>query len=363
MGIINTLQASGDNVMDDTTAEHWGLCDLNTADPVNFLHEPIPYGKTLKVESFSAVAEVQQVVLIGGPTKETIVVDTRYKLEIHNPEDKYESHEQPPAVHAYSTGAAIPAADAARTLVYGALVDKVNAYAGNNVTGYKLFEFDFTGGTDTADGTPTIGAQYTQATSGCKAHIAAISLSSGAWEDDDAAGTIWMYKDTVAAPADAAYDWTGETTITLTQTVSTLLLAQGIVIEDDAGYFTSKLGRPGISWVALTQGFTTDAASVLIAGAYALGIGSVMAALKPVYDHSKQDVVNHGDLEYEFTRGDTVDPAKSYTKVVLTVQDGDQDAMDARNVEISKQFIIYLDESNGTNLTNCLSAISTAAGK
>jgi hypothetical protein len=364
VGIINTLQASGDNVFDDTTAEQWGLCDLNTDDPVTNLFELIPYGKTLKVESFAAAAEVQQLVLIGGQLKETIAASTRYKLEIHNAEDKYESHHQPPAVHAYSTGVTIPAADAARTLVYSALADKVNNYAGNNATAYPLFEFDYTAGTDTGDSAgPTIGAVYTQATSGATARVIDYTITSGTFAGDDAAGTIWLFDDNVATIADAAYNWTGETTFTITQTISTLLLAQGLAIEDDAGYFISNLGRPGVNWVALTQGFTTDAASVSIAGVYALGIGSVMAQLKPVYDHSKQEVVNHGLLEYEFTRGDTVDAAKEYTKVVITVRDGDQDAIDFQSVQIDKQYICYADESNGTNLTNFLSAIGTAAAK
>ena len=361
VGIINTLQASGDNVFDDTTAEMWGLCDLNTDDPVTNLFELIPYGKTLKVESFSAVAESRQIVVIGGENKETIVASTRYKLEIHNPEDKYESHHQPPAVHAYSTGVAIPAADAARTLVYSALVDKVNAYAGNNAAALLLFEKAYTLGGATGNETPIVGEVATETTSAATARIMSWTITSGTFAGGDAAGMVWMALLTGTLSA-ITKTWAYGASSTLSGTDAPLL-GQGIAIEDDAGYFISNLGRPGINWVALTQGFTTDTAVVGLAGAYALGIGSVMAQLKPVYDHSKQEVVNHGLLEYEFTRGDLVDAAKLYTKVVITVQDGDQDAIDFQSVHIDKQFICYADESNGTNLTNFLSAIGTAAGK
>ena len=361
VGIINTLQASGDNVKDDTAAEHYGLCDIDTADPVNFLHEPIPYGKTVKVESFSAVAEVQQIVVIGGENKETIVAETRYKLEIHNSEDKYESHFQPPAVHAYSTGVTIPAADAARTLVYSALVDKVNSYAGNNATALLLFEKAYTLGGATGNETPIVGEVATETTSAATARIMSWTITSGTFAGGDAAGMVWMALLTGTLSA-ITKTWAYGASSTLSGTDAPLL-GQGIAIEDNAGYFISNLGRPGLNWVALTQGFTTDTAVVGLAGAYALGIGSVMAALKPTYDHSKQEVVNHGLLEYEFTRGDTVDAAKEYTKIVITVQDGDQDAMDYQNVHINKQYIIYADESNGTNLTNLLSALATASGK
>lgn len=373
VGIINTLQASGDNVKDDTVAEHWGLCDIDTADPVNFLHTPIPYGKTLKVESFSAVAEVQQLVLIGGAVAETITANTRYKLEIHNPEDKYESHEQPPAVHAYSTGATIPAAAAARELVYKALVDKVNNYAGNNAVASSLTLVAYTLGTSTGDATETfvIGETLTQETSGITARVAAFTLTSGTFAGDDAAGDLWLFDISDEDSWDAGTKtWTatayaaGVTSgLVVTGTAASQVHGDGLVIEDDPGYFVSKLGRPGLNWVATTQGFVTASAGVILEGAYALGIGSVMAALKPVYDHSKQEVVNHGDLAYEFTRGDVVDPAKEYTKVVLTIRGGDEDSIDGRDAALDNQITIYLDESNGTNLTNCLSAISDAAVK
>lgn len=362
VGIINTLQASGDNVFDDTTAEQWGLCDLNTDDPITNLHELIPYGKTLKVETFSAAAEVQQIVVIGGENKETIVAATRYKLEIHNVEDKYESHEQPPAVHAYSTGVTIPAADAARTLVYSALVDKVNSYAGNNATALLLFEKAYTAGGLTGLETPIVGETATETTSAATARIMSWTITSGTFAGGDAAGVVWMALLTGTLSA-VTKTWTyGSSSSTLSGT-DAALLGQGIAIEDNAGYFISNLGRPGINWVALTQGFVTDSAVVALAGVYALGIGSVMAQLKPVYDHSKQEVVNHGLLEYEFTRGDVVDAAKSYTKIVLTIRGGDVDAIDYQSVDIDHQIIIYADESNGTNLTNLLSAIGTAAAK
>lgn len=361
MALINTLQTSGDNVFDDTTAEQWGFADLNTDDPISNLHELIPYGKTLKVESFSSAVEVQQIVVIGGENKETIVAETRYKLEIHNAEDKYESHHQPPAVHAYSTGVTIPAADAARTLVYSALVDKVNSYAGNNVTALLLFEKAYTLGGATGNETPIVGEVATETTSAATARIMSWTITSGTFAGGDAAGMVWMALLTGTLSA-ITKTWAYGASSTLSGTDAPLL-GQGIAIEDDAGYFISNLGRPGINWVGLTQGFITDSAVVGLVGVYALGVGSVMAALKPTYDFSKQAVLNHGDLEFEFTNGKLVDAAKFYTKVVVTIRGGDQNAIDFESVHIDPQIICYVDESNGTNLTNFLSAITTAAAK
>jgi len=360
-GILNVVAASGNNVVDDTSAFQWGICDLKTADPIANLHELIPYGKTLKVETFAAAAEVKQLVLVGGPTIEVIAASTRYKVEIHNPEDKYESHEQPPAVHAYSTGVTIPAAADARTLVYSALVAKINSYAGNNVAATLLFQKAYTLGGAVGNETPIVGETAVETTSTATARIIAWTITSGTFGNGDAAGVVWMAHLTGVLSV-VTKTWTyGSSSSTLSGTDAPVL-GQGLMIEDDAGYFTSNLGRPGISWVGLTQGFTIATATVVIAGVYAMGVGSVMAALKPVYDPSKQDAMV-GDLEYEFTRGDLVDAAKLFTKIVISVKGGDQDAMDARNVEIVSQIIIYADESNGTNLTNMLSAITTAAAK
>jgi hypothetical protein len=361
VGILHTLGASGAQVLDDTAAEQWGICDLKTDDPANYLHEPIPYGKTLKVESFASQAEVQQIVVIGGENKETIAANTRYKLEIHNPEDQYESQAQSPAIHAYSTGATIPAADAARTLVYSALVDKVNAYSGNNATALLLFEKAYTAGGLTGLETPIVGETAVETTSAATARIISWTITGGTFGGGDAAGTVWMalVSGTLSA---VTKTWTyGSSSSTLSGT-DAALLGQGIAIEDNAGYFTSKLGRPGINYVALTQGFTTDVAVVGLAGAYAMGIGSVMAALKPVYDDSKQDAIT-GDLAYEFTRGDVANIAKTYTKIVITKRGGDEDAIDGRNVALDNQITIYADESNGTYLAALISAIGVAAAK
>ena len=363
VGIINTLEASGDNVFDDTSALQWGMSGLNTADPIANLHELIPYGKTIKVESFATVAEARQIVVIGGATIEVVAASTRYKIEIHNPEDKYESHEQPPAVHAHTSPAVLTGTAATdRFNLYTALVSKINNFAGNNVAALLLFQKAYSGGGTTGNETPIVGETATETTSTATARIISWTITSGTFAGGDAAGVIWMAHLTGTLSA-VTKTWTyGSSSSTLSGTDAPVL-GQGIAIEDDAGYFISKLGRPGISWVAVTQGFTIATSTVALAGAYALGVGSVMAALKPVYDMSKQEIVNHGLIEYEFTNGAVADVTKTYTKLVLTVRGGDQDALDARGVNIDFQYIIYLDDSNSTNLTNCLSAVATAAAK
>jgi len=140
------------------------------------------------------------------------------------------------------------------------------------------------------------------------------------------------------------------------------VLGQGIAIEDDAGYFTSKLGRPGISWVGLTQGFTVATATVGLVGAYAMGIGSVMLALQPAYDPSKQDAIS-GDLEYDFTRGDLAVSTKTYAKIVITVRGGDEDALSGMGEALDYQISVYVDYVNSTYVATLLAAILVAAAK
>jgi len=68
-------------------------------------------------------------------------------------------------------------------------------------------------------------------------------------------------------------------------------------------------------------------------------------------------------MEYEFQAGDTVDAAKTYRKYILVWKDGDEDAMGATKEESLSEVILYVDESNSTNLTNFHNALAAAAVK
>jgi hypothetical protein len=363
VGIINTLKASGGNVDDDTTALHYTIVEDNSADPLDAIFEPIPYGKTVRVEYFDSQAEVQQVVKIGAGDEETIVADTRYKIEIHNPDVDYETMKQQPAVHAFTSPATLSGdADTDRATVYSALITKINNYAGNNTTAYEIIEFDFTLGGATGNDEPSVGDTLTQQTSGATAKVAEIgTLTSGTWAGGDAAGTMWLWV-TSGTPTDGALTWSYASS-TLTQTNATFLNNQGLVIEDDASYFWSSKSRGGVSYVGATEGFTTAEAEVIIAGVYSMGIGSEMAVRGPQYDPSKQDA-QEGRLEFEFVHGDTPDTAKTFTKCVITVNDGDEDALGGDKIIHNKEFILYVEEDSGlTNRDAFKTALNNAIAK
>lgn len=80
--------------MDDTTAEYWSVMKASTDADALFT---LLYGKVKSLESFNAVAENRQVVLIGASlTKETILASTNYGILIGNNEQDYESHRTAP---------------------------------------------------------------------------------------------------------------------------------------------------------------------------------------------------------------------------------------------------------------------------
>jgi hypothetical protein len=363
--IINTLEAAGANVVDDTTGLYWSVMKAS-ADADALM--TFPYGKVVSYNYVASAAEVRQQVLIGASTtKETIVASTNYAIEIGNPEQDYETHRTFPKVHSFTSAATLSGSAATdRKNVYDALVAKVNAYAGNNATAYTLTYAAFTLGTDGA-GTAlnfTVGEQVTQETSSETANVAKCTITSGTMAGNDAAGHIWLYNiSDEAAWLTTAKTLTGGTSLCVaTVTNATTVHSTGMNVIDDAGYFTSKIGRGGKNYVGIKRGFSVATPTIGLAGVYAEGIGSVMLALSPSYDHSKQDLIS-GDLEYEFQDGDLPSAAKTYRKYILRYSDGDEDAMGGTQESALSEKILYVDESNGTNLTNFHNALAAAAVK
>jgi hypothetical protein len=355
VGVLNAVEASGANVISDATIGQWSV--VKTSAGMVPVIGPFRTGKIRSIESFNPQREIRQLVVIGT-TEETIVASTRYKVEIGNQQDSYETEHTGPSVYAYTSAAALSGtASTDRTNVYTALVTKINAYAGNNVTAYGLTKATYTGGTSTGDAATNfvVGETVTQETSTCTAKVAKCTIATGTFAADSAAGTIWLYdlssytnwlttaKTLTAAGTAAATTTTPATTnCVVTVTNATTLHYQGIVILDDAGYFTSKLGRGGISWVDTTQGFTAASIEVAITGQYQIGIGSAMLALKPVFDVQKQIVIS-GRLEYELTNGDAFDSTKTYRKYVVRLADGDENAMSGDVEAAEQEVVLYVD--------------------
>jgi hypothetical protein len=347
VAVLNTIESgSTKHVIKDTTLGQFGI--VKTSANKELLLGLFKTATLKSIESFDPVAENQQVVLLGASaTKETIVAETRYKVEIGNVHDEYETSKKELTKYAYTSPSVLTGdADSDRLNVYTALVSKINAYAGNNCTAYLIHEFDFTDGADTADSVPTVGATYTQETSGVTGILAAYTLSSGTFAGDDAAGTAWIYN-TSDDPTDEALDWTGETSITLTQTDETLILGTGLACVDDAGYFVSSINRTGQNAYYATQGFSANTQFVVAeAPVYAMGIGSVMAALQPSYDKSKQDAID-GRLEFELVDNASFDTSKTYRKYVFNWLDGGESALSGEREHSYSQVVLYADYASG----------------
>lgn len=350
VAVLNAIEASGTQVISGNG--EWGI--VKTAAGNELLLGMFRTGRLISAESFNPVAEVQQLVAIAADaTPEVIVASTRYKIEIGNPDDKYETGKRWPIVHAYTSPVALSGdAETDRVNVYTDLSAKVSAYPGNNAKGYVLTRHDFTLGGSVGD-THTnfvVGELVTQATSTETARIAKSTITSGTMAGDDAAGVVWVFD--ISDP-DA---WLG-TAVTLTAaadsncvvtaTNATMQLAAGMIIEDDAGYFISNIDRAGTNWVGATQGFVTSVAEVTLTGVYSRGIGSEMAQLVPRYDHSKQEVIT-GFLEYELQNGDLFDTSKTYRKYVFTVSDGDEAALSGeKEASYSSNIVLYADYADG----------------
>lgn len=367
VAILNSIEAAGAQVISNATSKEWSVVTLST-NKENLIG-PVPYGAGIRVEYFDPQAEVRQLVIVGASTtKETIVASTRYRIEIANPEHTYETSPNTPKVFAYTSAATLSGTAATdRAVVYRALRDKMNAYAGAHVTAYTLTYAAFTGGTSTGDAATNfiVGETVTQETSTLTAKVAKCTITGGTFAGDNAAGHIWLYdlSDettwlTTAKTLTAAGTVAGvSTNCVVTVTNATTVHATGLAIVDNAGYFTSSLGRGGKSYVGLTQGFSTDTPVVAREAAYSMGVGSVMAALKPVYDDSKMNLIA-GSLEYDFQAGTAVDTTKTYTKCVIVTKGSSYDN-NGILVEGEKEYILYLDNADA-DLADFKTALNTA---
>jgi hypothetical protein len=375
VGIINTSEAANAQLIDDTVAQQYRFVKT-TAGGVCILG-PIPYGKTVRCVKIAAQNEFQQAVMIGY-TAETILASTKYRVEIWNNESDYETFRQQPLVYSTVSPASLTSAAVDRTNVYTALANKINAYPGNNVTAYGLTVVDFTAGTSTGDAATNFipGEIVTQQTSAATAQVAKCNITSGTMAADNAAGKIYLYNIsniagwlttavtlTAAGTVAAVTGITrGSTNCVVTQTNATTLHFQGLVIVDDAGYFTSSKFRGGINRVSVTAGFTTAVAEIVEAGNYALGVGSDMLLRMPVYDETKQVIIT-GDKELEFNDGDKPTAGQYYKKYIFEVQDGDVDALTANKNFTTRYHVLWFNQATSGHVSSLDSAIDTVIAK
>lgn len=366
VAILNSIEAAGAQVITNATSREWSVVTLST-NKENLIG-PIPYGKGVRVEYFDPQAEVRELTIIGASTtKETIAASTRYRVEIGNPDHTYESSPNTPKVFAYTSSATLSGAPATdRAVVYRALRDRINSASGAYVTAYTLTYAAFTAGTSAGDAATNfiIGETVTQETSTLTAKVAKCTITSGTFAADSAAGHIWLYNLSAetgwletAKTLTAAGTVAGvSTNCVVTVTNATTVHATGLTVVDNAGYYTSAFGRGGKSYVGITQGFSVDAPEVARAAEYSMGIGSVMAALRPEFDITKQDLAA-GSLEYDFQAGSSADTTKTYTKCAIFIRRGGDDT-NGTIEEVEREFILYVDYADGdlADFKNALTA-------
>jgi len=363
VAFLNTVAASGDNLLADATAKQYTICVDHAADPVAQILPPIPYGSIVSVEYIDSNAEVRQVVVLGSgdATLETIVASTRYKIKIVENFGDVGSERPKTSTYSYTSPAALSgSASTDRYNVYAALISKINAYAGNNVYASRTILVPFTLGDD-GSGTELnflVGETVTQATSSVTASVGRSIINSGTMAGGDAAGFLYLYDISSYTTLDTGTDrtWTGGTTTCVaTGTAAGIKVNAGITIIDDANYFTSDKHRGGVTQI-FQDGFDEDVITVTRDGEYADGIGSVLNSLYPVYTRDKRDVVSGEDKWHSVY--DTPNAAKVYTKCVITFKGGVPETQAGVQGDIYQEYILYADESNGTNLTNLKSALS-----
>jgi hypothetical protein len=352
IALLNSIEAAGAQVLHDTTSAEWSIVTLSTNKEL--LLGPFRYGKGVRVEYFDPVAEVRQLVIIGASaTKETIVASTRYRIEIGAAENRYESDRAQPGIFAYTSSSTLSGTAATdRAVVYRALRDKINRYAGANCTAYTLTQITFTGGGSVGDTSTTfiVGEAVDQATSLCTAKVAKCTFT-GTFANDDAAGTLWLYNvsdETAWLNTDIHIHATANTYVAgvssnciVTQDGSENVHAVGLAILDTAGYFTSNFDRGGKNYVGLTQGFATDTPVIAITAEYAMGIGNDMISQAPVWDLDKVDIIR-GNPEYVFNQGNAPVAGYTYQKIVIVTADGDEDSLGGTREKSERESILYL---------------------
>ena len=389
--LINTLAATGSNV--GLEAASGGkpalvyICSNDVSDgtaaytidaTINNILPPIPTANVTKIVKTSAVAEVTQIGIIGVDT-EVILVDTRYKVMIGNPIDKYEGRTiKEPFVYAYTSPAASGGVAVDRLNVYSALNNKINNHLTNKVTSYLMYEVAFTGGTSAGDAALnfTIGETVTQETSGITAKVAGCWITGGTMAGDDAAGFVYLYDFSAIASWDTGTKTLtgGTSALVVTGTaITTANAIMGLVITDDAGYYPANPGsRKGPSWIGVGETFTvahvdvgvltatTNAIALGRDGVVSEGIGTRMLTDVPAFTVDKQDYVS-GDPA--FYTNEVPVAGTLYTRYDIHLNaPAVFDSYKGKAETAGVVYTLWASETNGTNLTALETAFTEAIG-
>jgi hypothetical protein len=261
---------------------------------------PIPLGAVYAVDKKASQIEKVQIVTIGIQT-EVPVTGARYTVGIESPKDRTsESGTRNRKVFAYQFGTAGTAATD-RTTLYTALKAKINAYVPSYTKAELCDLATVTGDTGitglvTGDriGQGTLGATWKGIVAYCAALTATTSQEILCYTLSGTltAATI-INKLTVNDTVDTA----------MTTAAVALTAGQGLVVYDQAGYFSwkDKLGRSGAPFVYSSPTFLKNRPLLIQAYQSSLGIGLEMLTMSPDFDLTRQNV-DAGNIQAQFTQ-------------------------------------------------------------
>jgi hypothetical protein len=383
---------------------------------------PLPRGSVKTVTFQSSATEVQQGVFLGvnatTGAQEVINANQQYKIMSDIFGEKYETYNK--SIRNYGIKAQTNltgSADLDRANVFTALANQINADTLNYMSASLVSRVAFTAGASgtgatalaNASGTNVViaGSAGLQATSLATANIAYLVITSGTIAAGTAAGYAYVYNVSATWSA-TSYVTTFTDAVTsenITITTAAIPTAgQGLYLLDDAGYYqpssaptsmvSFQLSRYGASTVfapatqnagayisvATTVGtspnLTTTTSStninpvwsiaepiVVRAAVYSKGIGSSMIKSDPFFYYTGEEIVS-GDGLQMIAFGGAIDTTKNYTRCVIEVEArGSWNGLTGGSESKYLQYVIYADESNGTNLTafkTALTALITA---
>ena len=363
IGVLNSVGAAGANIKDDTTDDV--ICLLNSADPLVAVLPRIPNGSVADVSYQASQAEVRRIHSLGHLADEVIVASQRYRVIIGHIDGENESARRGAEKRYATVAAAVLSGTAAtdRLNIFSDLVSKINTDYLNYGTAYLIDQITVTAAAGDLNEV-IVGSKVfqTDTDEAAAEWVGYVAFKNTTWTG---AETLQLYNtsgtldDTTDKALQVGNYVTGDGT-TLedisTDAANSAVLGQGLVFEDDAGYYLSPNElRPGKS-VLWVQGFSLATLVTTLAGAYSIGIGTEMLARKAVFNLRKNDVIS-GDVDYNFD----IDPiaGQTYELAVLTIKADEAEALSQGNVARQFQYHLYMDETTSANV-DALKVLLTA---
>jgi hypothetical protein len=357
IGVLNTVAAAAANLKDDTT--DYVVCLDNSANPLTAVLPRIKKGSILGINYQASQAEVRRIHALGHNGDEVIVASRRYRVIIDHLDATVESArrgtERRYATLAPATLSGNAATD--RSNVYTDLVTKINNDYSNYGTGYLMNKITAVGAAGITSGMVAGDTIFQGATLAAATWTGKLAYINPAWSA--AAGQIiCVYDETGTFAVDGEIKKGTGAGTAITNVAGgdhSKVASQGLVFVDDAGYYrTPNELRPGKS-ILWAQSFVTAVVAITNQGAYSIGIGTDLLAMKAVFNLRKNDVLS-GNADFTFD----IDPVAGQTYELATIKvkadsiEALSQGVESREVELQ----LYMDETTGANVTALKAALS-----